>query len=144
MRVANLKSQISNRLRRADGSAFTLLEVMIAAGIFFAATFAILGLVSQTLRNARALQQNEPDMGILAGQMALTNSLAEEQKSGDFHGMYPGYHWSSDVYGVASNGLFEADFTISRRVGRVNVEDHMSVLLYRPGGPQTAPRGTLP
>jgi len=34
-------------------NAFTLMEVMVACGIFFMATFAILALVSTTLRNAR-------------------------------------------------------------------------------------------
>src|SRR5207342_1412722 len=41
--------------------AFSLIEVMIACGIFFMATFAILALVSTTLRNARALQRGDVD-----------------------------------------------------------------------------------
>jgi hypothetical protein len=45
---------------------FTLLEVMIACGIFFMATFAILGLVSNTLRNARGIQRVEVDAGMAA------------------------------------------------------------------------------
>jgi len=48
------------------GSAFTLLEVMIACGIFFIAMFAILGLVSNCLRNARALRHIEVDAGMVA------------------------------------------------------------------------------
>lgn len=125
-------------------SAFTLLEVMIAVGIFFAATFVILGLMSTLLRNARVLQQNEPDAGMLAGELSLTNMLGEELEKGNFGDVYPGYRWTRDVYCVSSNGLFEADFTISKRVGRHNVDSHMSVLLFRPASPQTAPRGTLP
>ena len=39
--------------------AFTLLEVMIACGIFFIAVFAILALVSNTLRNAQRLRRIE-------------------------------------------------------------------------------------
>src|ERR1043165_5793294 len=113
-------------------SAFTLLEVMIALALFFMAMFAILQLISGTLRNARALQQNEPDPGMLAAQLALTNILTEARDSGDFGKIYPGYRWEQDVYPVGSNGLFEADFTVSRRMRRQNVETHLSVLLYRP------------
>ena len=49
--------------------AFTLIEVMIACGIFFMATFAILALVSTTLRNARALQHGDVDAGMAAAQI---------------------------------------------------------------------------
>ena len=130
--------------RHDNHPAFTLLEVMIAVAIFFTATFAILGLMSTLLRNARVLQLNEPNAGMLAGELSLTNTLGEEMESGNFGDAYPGYRWTRDVYCVSSNGLFEADFTISKRVGRQNVESHMSVLLFRPASPQILPRGTLP
>src|SRR5580692_2494919 len=45
--------------------AFTLLEVMIAAGIFFMCIFAILSLVSTNIRNARLLQEPQVDAGML-------------------------------------------------------------------------------
>lgn len=124
-------------------SAFSLLEVMIATVIFFTATFAILQLVSTVLHNARALQQNEPNAGMLAAELALTNSLTEKQMTGDFKDTHPGYTWAQDVYQVSSNGLFEADFTISTRVGRQNVESRMSILLFRPLSPPGEIRGTL-
>ena len=47
-------ADLAQRVRRMR--AFSLLEVMIAVGIFFLALFSILGLVSQMLRNARAIQ----------------------------------------------------------------------------------------
>jgi len=47
----------------------SLLEVMIALGIFFMAMFAILSLVSNTLRNAHALQETDIDAGSLASQL---------------------------------------------------------------------------
>src|ERR1043165_1447678 len=76
-------------------SAFTLLEVMIALALFFMAMFAILQLISGTLRNARALQQNEPDPGMVLAmtQLATTNIFTEAVETGDFHEwkMYPGY-----------------------------------------------------
>jgi prepilin-type N-terminal cleavage/methylation domain-containing protein len=125
-------------------SAFTLLEVMIALAIFFICTFAILELMSTVLHNARALQRYEPDAGILAGQLAQTNSLTPGTVSGDFGDLYPGYTWSRDVYDVSSNGLWEADFTIQAKVsGHKDVESAMSVLLFRPQSPETPPGGTL-
>lgn len=124
-------------------SAFSLLEVMVATAIFFTATFGILQLVSMTLRNARALQVNEPSAAMLAAELAMTNSLAEDRDSGSFKDSYPGYTWTRDVYQVSSNGMFEADFTIHRRVGRGNVQTHMSILLFRPASPEGVIRGTL-
>jgi len=79
--------------------AFTLLEVMIACGIFFMATFAILGLVSNTLRNARRLQRIEVDAGMAAAQVyqiMRTNRQAEVSLSGDFGDSYPDYSWTAD------------------------------------------------
>ena len=46
--------------------AFSLIEVMIAMFLFFMAVFTILALVSNTLRNARALQQPPIDAGMAA------------------------------------------------------------------------------
>jgi Tfp pilus assembly protein PilV len=128
-----------------SATAFTLLEVMIALGIFFMCAFAILQLVSGTLRNARALQQNEPDPGMLAAQLAITNSLSEGVESGDFGRIYPGYSWTRDVYAVGSNGIFQVDFAVAHRVGRSRVEDHLSVLFFRPNSPATVgpPKGVL-
>ena len=120
---------------RPGQGAFSLLEVMIAMGIFFMATFAILALVSSTLRNARGLQQANVDAGMLAAQLSLTNRLDEGGDSGDFGDLYPGYTWSREVYEVGSNGLFQADFTVSRRVGHQQAESHMGVLLFRPESP---------
>jgi type II secretion system protein I len=117
--------------------AFTLLEVMIALGIFFMCAFAILQLVSSTLRNARALQQNEPDAGMVAAQLSLTNSLPEGSESGDFGKLYPGYRWSWESYPSPSNGLFQVDIAVWHRTGRKNVETRMSVLFFRPNSPAT-------
>src|SRR5712691_7651775 len=73
--------------------AFTLLEVMIALGIFFMAMFTILALVSNTLRNARSLQETEVDPGMLAAQLSLTNRITEGSESGDFGDVYRDYTW---------------------------------------------------
>jgi len=125
-------------------SAFSLLEVMIALGIFFVCSFAILQLVSGTLRNARALQRNEADPGTLAAELAQTNSLSEGLESGDFGKDYPGYDWTRDVYAVGTNGIFQVDFTVTHRVRRENVEAHLSILLFRPNSPAVpSPKGVL-
>ena len=56
-------------------SAFTLIEVTIAAGILFMCLFAILALLSNTLRNARSLQRTTLDAGMLAAE-AVAAALA--------------------------------------------------------------------
>lgn len=112
--------------------AFTLLEVMIAMGIFFMATFAILALVSNTLRNARALHQDSVDPAMLAAQLSITNRLGEGSDSGDFGELYPDYTWTREIFEVGSNGLFEVDFTVRHRYGREKSETHLGVLFFRP------------
>src|SRR5574342_7370 len=77
---------------------FTLMEVMIACGIFFMATFAILALVSTTLRNARGLQRRDVDAGMAAAQVyetLKTNRLEQGSLSGDLGDTYPGYSWEA-------------------------------------------------
>ena len=119
-------------------AAFTLLEVMIACAIFFMAVFAILQLVTTGLIQAKALQQREPDAGVLAATLSLTNQLVEGSQAGDFEDiaphLYPGYRWSADVNEVMSNGLFQVDFTITGTVGKKRglSESRMSILMFRP------------
>jgi len=111
--------------------AFTLLEVMIATAIFFTATFAILGVVATTLRNARALQKIEVDAGMLAAQLSLTNRLYEGSESGDFGDLYPDYTWDQENT-LITNGLWRVDFVVHRRVGRQPVDTAMSILVFSP------------
>ena len=126
----------SNAPRSWD--AFTLLEVMIASGIFFMAIFAILSLVTSNIRNARLLQQPQVDAGLLLSDLVQTNKLTEGSDSGDFGDLYPGYRWSSDIVQVATNGLFKVQYTISRPGGGPNSESTISVLLYRLDSPHGA------
>lgn len=126
---------------RSAQASFTLLEVLVACAIFFMAVFAVLGILTQGLGAARSLQLREPDAGLLAAAMSLTNRLEEGSEAGDFEdiapGLYPGYSWTRDVYEVGSNGLFQVDFTVIRRAGkgRGPSQTQMSILLYRPGSP---------
>ena len=117
------------------GDAFTLIEVMIAVAIFFSCMFAILALVSTALRNARSLQAMDVDAGMIASQLAMTNKLYEGMDSGDFGDIFPGARWDQDVREVSSNGLFQVDFLVTRRVGQREVMTTMSVLLYKPESP---------
>ncbi len=112
------------RIRAHTGRpfAFTLLEVMIACGIFFMATFAILALVSQTLRNARALQRGDVDAGMAAAQVyetLRTNRLESGQVSGNFGDNYRDFSWDAswdvDWEGGATNNLLKVDIVVKRR-----------------------------
>lgn len=120
-------------------SAFTLLEVLVASAIFFICAFAVLSLLSQGLASARALQQREPDIGILAAAFSLTNAVEEGTESGNFEdiapGLYPGYTWVRDVYEAGSNGLYRVDFMVvhdGRRQGRGVSEYHLSTFKWSP------------
>jgi hypothetical protein len=118
------------KIRRT--SAFTLLEVMIASGILFMCLFAILQLLSTSLKNARILQRSTVDAGMLAAQLSLTNKLSEGRESGDFGKLYPDYRWTREIQEASSNGLFQVDFVVYRRTGDHGVESHLSILLFKP------------
>ncbi len=123
---------------RITFKAFTLLEVIIACAIFFMAAFAILGMVVSGLAQAKALQQRDPDAGMLAATLSLTNQLEEGVESGDFQDLAPDlyrdYRWTREINEVGSNGLFQVDFIINGRFGRRGIsESKMSVLMFRPG-----------
>ena len=111
--------------------AFSLLEVMIALGIFFMAVFSILALVSNTLRNARALQRNEVDAGMVAAELSKTNKFTDGTESGDFDDVYQEYSWSYTTYEAATNGLWRADLILNKR-GLPQPADTMSILLFSP------------
>jgi Tfp pilus assembly protein PilV len=130
------KNQTNCAARAKD--AFTLLEVMIASGIFFMAIFAILALVSANIRNARLLQQPQVDAGLLLADLCQTNQLTEGSDSGDFGDAFPGYTWSSDITLVATNGLFKVDYVVTRPGGGPNSETTMSALLFRPDSKSTS------
>lgn len=116
-------------------NAFTLLEVMIAVGIFFMATFAILGLISTSLANARRLQKPLIDASVLASDLSLTNKLVEGTESGSLADVlgkdYSGYDWVSHVTEVQTNKLFQVDYVIENAGNRV-VVSQISLLLFRP------------
>ncbi len=118
------------RCRRSQ-TAFSLLEVMIASGIFFMAVFAILAMVSSVLRNARGLRRVELDAGMVAAQVCRTNRLSEGTESGDFGNLYPDYSWETDTYQVLTNGLYQVDIVVRRR-GLPQPVDSMSIYVFSP------------
>ena len=103
----------------------------MALGIFFMAMFAILALVSNTLHNARALQEVEAEAGSLATQLTLTNKLYEGNYSGDFGDAYPDYTWDrTDT--LITNGLWRCDFVVHNHRGKGLADIYMSVLMFKP------------
>lgn len=118
---------------RCARRAFTLVEVMIAVGIFFIALLSILGVMSRGLAAARGLQISGPEVGMLAAERSVTNMLEEATFNGDFGEAYPGFTWERDEYPVASNGLWRVDFFVFKRTDRgPQLYDTLSIWLYKP------------
>jgi type II secretion system protein I len=115
-------------------AAFTLIEVMIAMGIFFMAIFAILSVVSGCLRNARLLQHKSVDASMLIAELSLTNQLVEGSDSGDLGKDYPGYKWERSIEEVGTNGLFHVEYMVTGPMvgAQTPPQSHMSVLMWRP------------
>ena len=125
-------------------SAFTLIEVMIACGIFFMATFAILALVASSLRNARALQRGDVDAGMAAAQifqLLKTNRQADLSGSGDFGEDYPGYTYEFESGESMTNGLLQVDILVNRR-GLNKPVDTMRIWVYAPDA-RSGPGGAM-
>jgi len=121
---------------RRSQSAFSLLEVMIAGGLFFVAIFAILSLVAGSLRNARSLRAVDVDAGMVAAQICNTNKLSEETRQGDFGNLYPDYSWEAEISQAETNNLFQVNILVRRR-GVQKPVDVMSIFVYAPDSPQS-------
>jgi hypothetical protein len=109
--------------------AFTLLEVMIAAAIYFIAMFAVLRLLSTEMNAAFLLQRNYPTPVMAVAKLSLTNKLEEVPVSEDFGEVYPDYKYYLEPHEIMTNGLFQVDVTVFHKD---KVFSTMSVLLYRP------------
>ena len=126
--------------QRGQKRAFSLLEVMIAIGIFFMSMFVILSLVSSSLQNARRLQRPMVDAAMIASELSLTNQLVEEDAIRRFRRRVSGLHLdgghqrSADEQTV-SGGLRRA----TQR--QQEVMQKMSVLFFRPQSPAAALTG---
>lgn len=120
--------------------AFTLLEVMFAMVAFCTAMFVILALVSNSLTNARRLQQRSiVDAGVVAAELSQTNQLVEGIESGNLGDQlgnaYQGYTWTHDIEEAQTNKLFQVDFIIQGVSRDKPVVSKMSILLFRPNSP---------
>ena len=107
---------------------------MIACGIFFMCTFAILALVANTLRNARALQRGDVDAGMAASQifeLLKTNKEPDISGSGDFGEAYPDFSYQFQSSEYQTNGLLQVDIVVNRR-GLQQPADKMTIWVYNP------------
>ena len=128
------------RRSRHSQIAFSLMEVMIASGIFFMCVFGILAMVSSVLRNARSLRRTELDAGMVAAKIVgVTNKFYEGTESGDFGNLYPDYSYDADTYEVATNGLYQIDIVVRRR-GISQPVDSMSIYVFSPDSASTLGR----
>jgi Tfp pilus assembly protein PilV len=123
---------------------FTLLEVMIAIGIFFMATFVILDLVSQNLRAAHAIKPSPVDVGSVVSDLMLTNRIEEGTQDGDFGEVCPGYAWVRSIVLVSTNGLYQVDVAIIKTDAPGSEPSKMSLLLYRPESKTRGGVGSVP
>ena len=117
--------------RSTPAAAFTLIEVMIALGIFFMATFAILALVSNILRNARGLQRPQIDSGMAAAIYVNTNRFSVGSVSGDLNDSLPDYSYEIATDEFATNGLLQAEVVLRRHSGH-DTPDSISILVFDP------------
>lgn len=111
---------------RVDHQAFTLIEVMVALALFFMCTFAILGLTSQLLKNARIFQtKKSPGVSMVHGwYTSKTNRVTEGEVNIEFSDISPDIgELYRDYYAVISatpneemtNGLWNVTYTVFNR-----------------------------
>ncbi|MGD0252036.1 MAG: prepilin-type N-terminal cleavage/methylation domain-containing protein [Verrucomicrobiota bacterium] len=118
---------------------FSLLEVMIAIGVFFMCVFSILALVSSSLDNARRLQRPLVDAGAVAAWLSVTNQQVEGTYTvnlGDMLGdAYNGYDCTYDVQEVGTNKLFQVGYTVRSTTGNHEIISSMTNLFFSPQSP---------
>ena len=111
-------------------TAFSLIEVMVALAIFFMAVFAILGLMSTLLQNARIFQKIKPPEAkmVFAYQSSITNKVIEGSISIEFSEMaefgdeFRDYSAEVEAYPneMFTNGLWDVQYRVfNKRTGRV-------------------------
>lgn len=151
-----LKSPAWERGRRHEMSlrggraaaAFTLLEVIVACGVFFLVGFSILEMVTRSLAAAKKLQNRDPDPGLVAAALSLTNRIEEGTISGTFEdiapNLYPGWRWEAFLEEVHSNSLFKVQIIVHNEgAQRMAGPQTLEYLTYRPGSPPGQRFGTF-
>ena len=134
MKMKFPRQHVAGRFYRA----FSLLEVMIAAAMFFLGVFAILGLVSASLGNARRLQRPQVDASPVLAIFASTNKLVEDTYTGNLSELlgknYNDYRWTAEVIEVATNKFYTVRAIIQPANGSEVISD-LSTLCFAPDSP---------
>jgi len=119
--------------------AFSLLEVMIAVAIFFMGVFAILGLVSSSLANARRIQRPLVDAGAVASWLSSTNQLVEGTYTVNLGALlgdaYDNYDCTFNIQEVETNRLFQVGYIVQSTVGNHEILYSMTNWFYSPQSP---------
>lgn len=115
--------------KRTRGSAFTIVEVVIASGIFCVCIFSILGIMSQGLRTAASLKNSGPTAGMVVAQLAVGTQLEEGSGTSSFGDSYPDYEYMTNVLQYGSNGFFQVDAAV---IHKGHVDSTLTTYLYRP------------
>lgn len=132
--------------------AFSLIEVMIALAIFFMALFAILGLTSQLLQNARRIQaKNIPHVSMVhAWWTSKTNRVTEGMTTVDFSDissdlgeLYRDYYAEVEAQQdqEMTNGLWDVTYKVFNRQTH-QVESEVYTYYWDPNT-QTKPGGGM-
>ena len=129
--------------RGIRGRAGSLLEVMIALALFFMCIFAILGLVSRNIAQARQLKPIQIDATSALAELSLTNRLEEgpipPEIIENFERMYPGYTVGGDIIPERTNGLFRVIFYVGGLTStKAGTASRNEVLLWAPQSQQRA------
>ncbi len=134
--------KVKGQILRAKGTrAFTLIEVVVAVGVFFMAMFAILGVMSQCIRAVGSLQKDSPTAGMVAAMATSVDKWEEGSDSGDFGDFYPDYTWETTTNrftGITPGDdgnqppVFELDIIVKHKG---EVASALSVLHYSPNSP---------
>ena len=124
----------SGPVRRSARMAFTLIEVMVALALFFMCTFAILGLTSQLLKNARVFQTKKSaslDM-VHAWYTSKTNRVTPGESSYEFSDissdigeLYRDYNFTitAEENLEMTNGLYDVTYRLfNKRTHKVEEE----------------------
>ena len=133
--------KLTRPVSSAARNAFTLLEVMIAIAIFFACSFAVLGLISSSLNNVRRLEHPSVDASPVLARYAATNSLVEGMYQGNLGEPellgkdYRNYNYIVNIVEVASNHLYSVECVITPSNGKKEIISDLTTLLYKPQSP---------
>jgi len=137
-------SFLPGAMRPRFQAGFSLVEVMIAVGIFFMAVFTILALVTSSLRGARQLQTQRVTAATAAPQLyyelTRTNQMPDGFGTVDMGDLYPDYEWTYDCHEAQTNGWYRVDLIVQARHGDP-VKGSMTFYVFNPTAAARNARG---